>query len=367
MKKEIVMADQQLRLDGVFEGGGVKGIALVGALDVIEQAGYHFVNVAGTSAGAIVATLVAAGYSAAELKPILMDLPFKKFTDAPWTGHLPLVGPPIDLLRQRGLYKGDYFEHLMRDLLRAKKKQTFGDLLLDPSRHPDDAHDPQYRFTARVVASDVTRGRMLILPDDVADYGYDPLELDIARAVRMSMSIPFFFRPVKLPVRSKSPLDQAEGRREEGWIVDGGLLSNFPVELFDAPGVPEWPTFGFKLAADDQSPLATFTRHPVHGLISLLTAIFRTALEAHDAYYLKSAKFVRTIAIDTSGVNGADFHLSTEKKQALYAAGQTAARDFLKQWDFARYVADYRSGQPVPTRRERLRLSAPVGSASSAS
>lgn len=69
------MREQKRRLDGVFEGGGVKGIALVGALEEIEQAGYHFVNVAGTSAGAIVATLVAAGYSAAELKPIILTSP----------------------------------------------------------------------------------------------------------------------------------------------------------------------------------------------------------------------------------------------------------------------------------------------------
>ena len=47
----------------------------------------------------------------------------------------------------------------------------------------------------------------------------------------MSMSIPFFFEPV---VHKKS------------YFVDGGILSNFPVWLFDSPGIPEWPTFGFK-------------------------------------------------------------------------------------------------------------------------
>jgi NTE family protein len=57
------MTQTQLRVDGVFEGGGVKGIALVGAASEIEAAGYEIVNLAGTSAGAIVATLLAAGYS----------------------------------------------------------------------------------------------------------------------------------------------------------------------------------------------------------------------------------------------------------------------------------------------------------------
>jgi NTE family protein len=152
------MHQQRKKLDGVFEGGGVKGIALIGALEVIEQAGYRFVNIAGASAGAIVATLIAAGYTAAELKPILMDLPFDKFTDAPWTGYLPLIGGPLDLLTQHGLYKGDYFERLMRDLLRAKGKRTFGDLPLEPGQRPHNAHEPRYRFSARVVASDISRG-----------------------------------------------------------------------------------------------------------------------------------------------------------------------------------------------------------------
>ncbi len=66
------MAANEYRLDGVFEGGGVKGIALVGAVSVVEEAGYSFVNLAGTSAGAIVATLLAAGYTAGELKTVLM-------------------------------------------------------------------------------------------------------------------------------------------------------------------------------------------------------------------------------------------------------------------------------------------------------
>src|SRR5262249_57234663 len=75
------MGQQPKRFDGVFEGGGVKGIGLVGALAAIEKAGYEAVNVAGTSAGAIVASLYAAGYTAAELKPIIMGLDFNQLTD----------------------------------------------------------------------------------------------------------------------------------------------------------------------------------------------------------------------------------------------------------------------------------------------
>ena len=61
---------EQARLyaDAVFEGGGVKGIGLVGAVAVAEEKGYRWMNLAGTSAGAIVDTLIAAGYTAEEMK-----------------------------------------------------------------------------------------------------------------------------------------------------------------------------------------------------------------------------------------------------------------------------------------------------------
>ncbi len=77
------MTQTRKRVDGVFEGGGVKGIGLVGAVSVIEAAGYEFVNLAGTSAGAIVATLLAAGYSAAELKQTINGIDFNTFEDPP--------------------------------------------------------------------------------------------------------------------------------------------------------------------------------------------------------------------------------------------------------------------------------------------
>ena len=67
------------KCDLVLEGGGVKGIALVGALSVLEEAGYRFERVAGTSAGAIVGSLVAAGIPAADLVDILKGLDYRRY------------------------------------------------------------------------------------------------------------------------------------------------------------------------------------------------------------------------------------------------------------------------------------------------
>ena len=330
------MTQTQLRVDGVFEGGGVKGIALVGAAAEIEAAGYEFVNLAGTSAGAIVATLLAAGYSAAEVKQTINGINFSTFEDPNLIGRIPYVGALVDEIFNKGLYKGDVFLNLIRDLLAKKGIHTFRDLI-----RPEFANDDRYRFKVRVVASDISRGRMLVLPQDinVNDYGIAPEDLEVALAVRMSMSIPYFFEPVKL---------------KDSYIVDGGLLSNFPVELFDSAGVPAWPTFGFKLVLSGQADPTQLVQHPISGPISELAALFFTAMEAHDAYYLSNDKFVRTITIDSLNIGATDFNLTPDQKEALYQSGVSAAKTFLAHWDFQKYIAEDRSGQPVPSRREQV-------------
>lgn len=77
--------DKEKRVDLVFEGGGVKGLGLVGVLSVLEEKGYEPQSVAGTSAGGLLAALLAAGYTAAELRgsswtsisPVCRTLPGK--------------------------------------------------------------------------------------------------------------------------------------------------------------------------------------------------------------------------------------------------------------------------------------------------
>jgi NTE family protein len=114
-----------LKCDAVFEGGGVKGIGLVGAVSAIEKAGYEFVNLAGTSAGAIVASLLAVGYTGDEVGNILHSVNYKDFKDETWLDKLGLPGKVLNTVFKYGIYKGDFFENWLEELLRAKKKTTF--------------------------------------------------------------------------------------------------------------------------------------------------------------------------------------------------------------------------------------------------
>ena len=307
-------------VDLVFEGGGVKGIALVGAFSVLEERGYEPQNMAGASAGAIVAALLAAGYTAAELQEIIGGLDYYRFKDEAWEDRVPLAASSLSVLKDLGLYEGEAFSAWMRDLLEAKGVRTFGDLV-----RREDA-ELRYRYKAQVIASDVTERRLLVLPRDAPKLGItDPDDLGVALAVRMSMSIPIFFEPVKFA-------NPQTGR--EHLIVDGGMLSNFPVWLFDAEE-PQWPTFGLKLVqTDPKAPIDGAPPAPRSGIllvVDYLRSLVDTMMAAHDRLYIEENDFARTIAIDTLGVRTTQFDLSSERALELFESGRVAAEEFLAQ------------------------------------
>jgi NTE family protein len=318
--------------DLVFEGGGVKGIGLAGAYALLEERGYEPQNVAGTSAGAITAALIAAGYTATELREIVFGLDYRQFQDKAWEDEIPLAGKPVSLLLDQGVFEGKQFLRWMRELLAAKGVTTFADLRTQWD-------DPKYRYRLQVVASDVSARELLVLPRDAGKLGIDPDQLEVALAVRMSMSIPFFFEPVRAENRTTN---------HEHVIVDGGMLSNFPVWLFDCEDEeePDWPTFGLllvepnpKVPITERIPTPEHAPRGLRGLGNLVSGMLHTMMEAHDRLYVEQAEFARTIAIPTLGVHTTEFDLSRERAQALYDSGRTAAEQFLESWDFDELVA----------------------------
>lgn len=334
--------------DLVFEGGGVKGIGLAGAIATLEDRGYMPQNVAGTSAGSISAALLAAGYSAAELREIIMDLDYRQFQDRGWEDRVPLIERSMSMLLDLGLYEGNFFLEWIRERLEAKGVRTFADLV-----HPEYADDPRFRYRLQVVASDVTKHELLVLPRDAKKLGIEPDDLDVALAVRMSMSIPVFFEPVRL-VNPKT--------EETHIIVDGGMLSNYPVWLFDCDDAspPDWPTFGMLLVEPKpripigaRLPKAKIAGSGAGAVLDYVKALAQTMMEAHDRMYVEQASYARTIPIPTLGVGTTEFDLSKERAVALFDSGRWAAEKFLDKWDFDAYIAEFRTGKEH-SRRDAL-------------
>jgi NTE family protein len=303
-------------VDLVLEGGGVKGIGLVGALSVLEERGMTFARVAGASAGAIVGSLVAGGMATAQLQELMASLDYTRFRDATRLDHVPVLGKGLSLWLEHGIYAGDFFHGWIREQLSGLGVRTFADLhRADPgSSLPV---DEQYKLV--VMASDVSRGRLLRLPWDYLVDGIDAPTRLVADAVRSSMSIPFFYRPVTLDIPKAAP----------SILVDGGMLSNFPVDIFDRTDgkPPRWPTIGIKLSAQQ---VPNQVEHVVKGDLSLAMGMLGTMQSWHDQMHLNDpAVLKRTIFVDTLGVNATDFSIDKPTQQKLFENGRAAAEQFL--------------------------------------
>jgi NTE family protein len=340
------MAATRQPVDLVFEGGGVKGIGLAGAVETLEEQGYEPHRVAGTSAGAVVAALLAAEYEAAELRELVLSLDYWQFQDRAWEDKVPLIERSLSLLLDLGLFEGERLHAFMRELLAAKGIRRFGDLELPH------VSDPSLRSRLQVIASDVTTRRLLVLPRDAQVLGIEPDELEVALAVRMSASIPIFFEPV----RFENPKTG-----ETHLIVDGGMLSNFPVWLFDSADDvrPVRPTFGLLLVEPEPSvpvgerlAAARMIGHGPRAVIDYLKALAETVMEGHDRLYVEQESFARTIPIPTLGIRTTEFDLSPARALALYESGRRAAVEFLARWDFEAYVAEFRCGRPHSRRAQ---------------
>lgn len=305
-----------MKIDGVFEGGGVKGIGFVGAICKLEKLGYEWKRLAGTSAGSIIATLLAVGYTGEELKKIMLECNYESFLDKTKLQSALLIGKGLGLIFQKGIYSGDNIEQWISTLLQAKGKTKFKDVYLDN------------KFSLKIIATDVTQKRMLIFPEDLKKYDIDPMEFDIAKAVRMSVGIPFYFKPYELSYKNGTSL-----------IVDGGVLSNFPIWIFDVEGVPRWPTFGFKLADSTKSEIPEGNRTNV---VSYTLDIIDTIMDRNEEIYLRDKDAVRTITIPTLGVGTTEFTIDREKSLSLFKSGYESADKFINNWNFKDYTEKYR-------------------------
>jgi NTE family protein len=314
--------------DLVLEGGGVKGLGTAGAVTGLLDAGYTFHRVAGTSVGALAAAFTAAGADSAVFDDVLGRLDLRRIPDR--RVPLPLVGEGLSLVARRGAYAGDWIREWLLRELDGLGVRTFADL-----RRDDPGDDPalstdDHRYRLVVMATDVTNGRLLRLPWDYPSFGLDPDEQLVADAVRMSLSIPFYFEPCTLT----NPTTGAVAT-----IVDGGVLSNFAIEIFDRTDGREsrWPTFGVRLLPDLPAGLGDvvpFFGVPMLPAVRLLEQVVATALVGRDQTHLERPGVrERTMTVDTRGTAITEFGIGPAERRELIERGKEAARDFLQRWD----------------------------------
>lgn len=305
----------------VFEGGGVKGVAYGGALEVLEQSGItpQIENVAGTSAGAITATLVSLNFTAAEFIDAMMDVNFEDFEDGSD------LGGPVRLIEKYGWFKGDYFLHLMEKYIEEKTsipgqpgdgRATFGDM---QGKYKHFNFKNLYVFGTDLSQQAVQEFSHLKTPD-----------LAVADAVRMSMSIPFFFEARRFKQDDKNNV-----------YCDGGVLNNYPISTFDDEHkepepetghimllrTPNPATLGFHLDNLDAPP-----PHPIDNVVRFAGGVFDALLDIQDILLKTNpGDERRTVFINDLGVKTTDFKITQQLKWDLIAQGRIATAKYLSQ------------------------------------
>lgn len=340
MKKAAKKADYHF-CNLVFEGGGVKGIAYLGAMEELLKKGIlpRIQRVGGTSAGAINALLLGLNYSADETRDLLWELNFNNFLDDSWG----VIRDSKRLLAEFGWYKGRFFRKWIGDVIGAKtgnSESTFADIeLFKENRGFKSLYFIGTNLSTRF--------------SEIFSNEHTP-RMCVADAVRISMSIPLFF------TAKRSPRGDV--------YVDGGVLDNYPVKLFDRKKyivqkehrrlteyydrinvslaglerpVSEYiynrETLGFKL--DGKEEISMFRDHAeppsreIDDLFEYAWAMIDTLLESQQNSHLHSDDWQRTIYIDTLGVKTTEFGLSDDKKTALIESGREGVKTYFKWYD----------------------------------
>lgn len=259
----------------IMKGGGVKGLALAGAM--VELGNYFSFNRhVGTSAGAIAAVLLAANYKPAELVETFKAKDFTDFLDAPWWRL------PLNLLFKRGLYPGEAFRVWLAKLL-TERVGIVGEVRME---HLDRA----IVYAARAGQGTITYDSNGARKETVASF-----------AVRCSMAIPVFFTPTLV-----------DGRR----VYDGGLRNNFPLKKFldTFPGAPFIAIYLGKPNNNNQR--------------SFCSEILDIVVDGEERELVDGLP-KDVVVIDTSPIGTIDFRLTQEEKQFLVAVGRASALELL--------------------------------------
>jgi NTE family protein len=312
--------------DLVLEGGGVKGIALVGAATALDEAGWRFARVAGSSAGALVGAVIAAMQQAGEpmtrVDEIMRTLDYRKMLDRRPFGRAvrwwPLLANSWGVARHLGMYRGHYMTQWAEGVLADLGVRTFSDLAFDD---PGSALPPEQSYHLLVTASDLSRQRLMYLPWDLDSYGVDAAAYPVARAARASAAIPFMFEPVRLPAKFGVST-----------LADGSLLRSYPIEVFDRhDGKPSrWPTIGIRLSSPSNERAMA---KPVTGPISLIQNLIYTTVDSTQVRHVTDPADVdRSIFAKPRGVGWMDFDLTDELQQGLFDAGYKAGRRWVKRY-----------------------------------
>lgn len=298
------------KLFGIFEGGGIKAIAHAGAYEAVSRASrFEFVGIAGTSAGSIVAALIAAGGTPEFVKHTLLSKDFRELLD-PECRDVSIASPKalLEELVNEGmlgraititsaLFSGDCLVTRLLSENGIHSGTPVADWLRGALQECCGNADVNFKDIAgknlKIIATNLTTRSLTVFSSEVTP------EVKLWEAVRASTSIPFFFKPCKIG---------------DGLFVDGGLLSNYPAWVFDRErkDFKSATTVGFRLREPTPQP-----REPVT-FFDFVTSFCETAINGDDLVQCRGIPALMTVNLPTTGLDWLSLDIDEQIKAQLY-------------------------------------------------
>ncbi len=288
----------------VFKGGGVKGIAYIGALKALETTGImpQIKGYAGTSAGAITASLASLNISSDSLNQFLGQTNYENFKDGGG-----IIKETEDLLNHFGLYQGNYFLNNWYKVFLKNQK-------IDPNITFADVKS-EFGNVLKVFATNlITQSVQTFSPDSTPN-------IMVADAVRASMSIPLFFQAWKFQ----------NGDPSFDIFVDGGVMYNYPIDTFDDKFKKE-ETLGLFLTNTTKIQPNSLD-YGVKNIETYVKSLFESLMNSQDNI-IQNSDFEkeRTIQINDLGISATDFSITAQQVLALYNSGLKSTQKFLNNF-----------------------------------
>ncbi|MGC6175507.1 patatin-like phospholipase family protein [Lacrimispora sp. 38-1] len=319
----------------VFEGGGIKGLAYIGVIKELETSNVlpHIKRYGGSSAGAIIALMLALNYNYNEVNDMFEQLDILKFKDDS-NGVLRDISR---LMNDYGWLKGRFLKEWIEEIIAKKtnnKDVTFKEL-------HDNYSNENFKDLYILGTNLTTHSTVIFCKDKTENY-------KIADAVRLSCSIPIVFPPVEI---------------NNDLYVDGGVLINFPIKLFDRkifiseeknafvteeyetlneiesftdPYVYNKETLGFKLDIAAHTNSLSINRnikkYQIFDLLDYLKELAGTVMDSQDNQLIHENDILRTVLVDSLGISAIQFDITKEEKSKLIQSGIDSTRRFLDNY-----------------------------------
>ncbi len=310
----------------VFEGAGIRGIAYSGVIQQLEA--YALIDdikrVGGTSAGAITAMMLSIGYSSEEVYNIIPETQFQKFNN----GSFWFFGGIHRMNKRFGWYKNKRFEKWLEEIIEAKT----GDAEITFMEIKERGFKELY-----VTATCLNKQKLLVF--SASTYP----SMKIKDAVKISMSIPLYFEANFIDEQG-ALYKNYEDQENLDIVVDGGIIANFPIEIFDSVSVdaagvqyriPNNKTLGVRIDADEQIANDKnglgLVEMEVSDFKSYIEAFYILTLESLNRSQLTTEDWERTISVSSVGISPRIKRLENEEKERLVNSGVQAVIEFFEQ------------------------------------